>query len=250
MEEDQVFDSEESMTDPISGEPEEAAEEVEASPMMEEPATEAEAAAEEVEAPPMMEEPAIEVEAAELVEEKPPPSRLGRFLRRLLRWAVAVMAIFVLGIGALWVTQVQPLRERNSNLQDQLTSAQAEVEALTSTVDTLRSVEAENESLKAELNAASSRLGILSVLVDVTTAQLGVVQLDPEGVKTALKGTQAKLIDLEGRLSGNEAETVRGLRDRVALVLDEVDGDIFAAERDLEVLANSLLELDRELFSE
>ncbi len=231
MEEEQAFDAEEAMN--------------EQTPAAEEPA----AMMEEIEQPPVQEEPAAEVEAPELMEEKP-PSRLGRFLRRLLRWAVGVMAIFVLGIGALWVTQLQPLRDRNRSLQDQLASAQAEVETLSSTVDSLRSVEAENASLQAELGDASSRLDILSVLVDVTTAQLAIAQDEPDRVSIALSDTEEKLDNLEARLSGGEAEIVRGLRERVVLVLEEVDGDIFAAERDLEVLANSLLELDRDLFGQ
>jgi hypothetical protein len=41
---------------------------------------------------------------------------------------------------------------------------------------------------------------------------------------------------------------VAALQERLALALEELEPDIFAAQRDLEVLANSLLEIERDHF--
>jgi hypothetical protein len=46
------------------------------------------------------------------------------------------------------------------------------------------------------------------------------------------------------------AETVEGFRTRLALVLEEVDDNAFAAQRDLQILASNLLSLERSLFGE
>jgi hypothetical protein len=76
-----------------------------------------------------------------------------------------------------------------------------------------------------------------------------VAQEDPVHALAALDGTAEKLARLESQLSGSDAQTVAGLAERLTLVIGEVNSDIFAAQRDLEIMANTLLELDRELFA-
>ncbi len=84
--------------------------------------------------------------------------------------------------------------------------------------------------------------------MDVTTAQLAVAQEEPIKAKAALEDTTLRLADLQRRVPEEEVDRVRSARERLALVLDEVETDIFAAQRDLEILANQLLEMDRDLF--
>jgi hypothetical protein len=98
------------------------------------------------------------------------------------------------------------------------------------------------------LDQAQARLELLSILVDVSRSQLAVAQEDPVHALAALDGTAEKLIALEGHLSGSDAEAVQGMAERLLLVVAEVNSDIFAAQRDLEILSNTLLEMDRELF--
>jgi hypothetical protein len=58
------------------------------------------------------------------------------------------------------------------------------------------------------------------------------------------------LRQLENRLSGVDADDVQGMRERLALALEEVETDEFAARRDLEILANNLIALEQRLFSD
>jgi hypothetical protein len=189
-------------------------------------------------------EPPIDTDTAE-----PEPSRPG-VLRRILIWTVAVLLVFALGVGACWLTQVQPQRERIAGLEDRAQSAEAQVESLQADVTRLSPLEAENESLQAELKRSTQHLDLLFVLVDVTSAQLAMAQEDAIAAKAALTGTDARLKRLEADLEGSETDTVKSLRERLALVQEEVDTDAFAARRDLEILANNLLSLERSLFGD
>ncbi len=173
-------------------------------------------------------------------------SRAGRLLKRALRWAVLLLVIFTLGVVAMQFIQVQPLRAERDSLDQSLAEAGATQQELQAELSRLDKVEAENQVLAESLNQAEARLVLLNVLVDVTRAQLALAQDDPVRVAAALQGTGEKLRSLRDLLGPSAASELEGLRERLVLVLSEVDGDPFAAERDLEILANTLLEIERE----
>lgn len=187
--------------------------------------------------------PELQVEE---IEAAAPPSKR---LRRFLIWAVIVLFIFGLGVGASWVLQVKPQAEQIVSIQARLDSAESELASAQAELEVLRPLKAENVDLTAALQSSEQHLDLLFVLVDVSTAQLGMLQEDVLAAKAALNGTDARLANLEKQLSGSDAQTVAGLRDRVALVMEEADSDAFAARRDLEILANNLLSLERLLFA-
>jgi len=174
--------------------------------------------------------------------------RLGRFLRRALRWAAAAIAVFALGVAATWFAQVRPRTQQIEALIQALAEVEAQRDQLQEQVAELEGVRSENEALQASLQEAQARLDLLSILVDVTSAQLAIAQEDPGAAKAALQPTDETLGDLGKKLGPSEAAVIASLRDRVKLVIREVEGDLFAAQRDLEVLANSLLEIEREHF--
>ena len=177
-------------------------------------------------------------------------SRFGRFLRRLLRWGVLVLVIFTSGVVAMHFVQVQPLRAERNDLTQSLVEAEQTQQELQAEIDKLEGVEAENQVLTESIKQTEARLTLLNVLVDVTRAQLALAQDEPVGVAAALQGTGEKLRSLRDLLGTSAAAELEGLRERLVLVLSEVDGDPFAAERDLEILANTILEIERELFGE
>jgi chromosome segregation ATPase len=129
-----------------------------------------------------------------------------------------------------------------------LETALSQVDALEAEVGSLRPLKDENAALKADVAEAERHLELLRVLVDVTSAQLELAEDNPAGAGLELAGTDDRLASLQAKLEGSQAATVQGLRERLGLVLDELEGDAFAARRDLEVLANNLLDLERSLF--
>ncbi|HEX9676806.1 MAG TPA: hypothetical protein VGA07_12600, partial [Anaerolineales bacterium] len=176
------------------------------------------------------------------------PSRAARFFRRALRWAAGILAVFTIGFLATWYAQVVPKDREISSLREQQAAAESRIQALETELETLKTVRQENLQLTEQLDQAQARLELLSILVDVSRSQLGVAQEDPVHALAALDGTAEKLAALEGHLSGSDAEAVQGMAERLQLVVAEVNADIFAAQRDLEILSNTLLEMDRELF--
>jgi len=176
------------------------------------------------------------------------PSRAARLFRRALRWAAGILAVFTMGFLATWYAQVVPKAREIGSLREQQAAAESRIQTLETELETLKTVRQENQQLTEQLDQAQARLELLSILVDVSRSQLGVAQEDPVHALAALDGTAEKLAALEGHLSGSDAEAVQGMAERLQLVVAEVNADIFAAQRDLEILSNTLLEMDRELF--
>ncbi len=195
--------------------------------------------------PPEMPEPPPPVEPEPPDVEPPPkePSRAGRLARSLLRWTVSLLIVFAVGVGATWFLRVQPQAQRIEMLEADLAAAVAARDSLDLEVRALRPV-------RDELVETQRHLELLQVLVDVTSARLAVEQEDVLSARAALAGTEARLRALQRQLSGGEANAVAGMLDRLQLVLEELDEDAFAAQRDLEVMANNLIALERSLFGE
>ena len=183
-------------------------------------------------------------------EPKPPApkdSRAGGFLKRAFRWVVIFLVVFTLGIVAMLFVRVGPLTDERDSLSHSLAEAQAANQDLQTEIDRLEGVEQENRALSEALQRTEVKLALLNILVDVTRAQLALAQEDPLRVAAALEGTGEKLAILRDLMQDSDLE---GIRERLVLVLAEADGDPFAAERDLEILANSLLAIERELSGE
>jgi vacuolar-type H+-ATPase subunit I/STV1 len=173
-----------------------------------------------------------------------------RRLRRFLIWTVGLLLLFALGVVAAWFLQIKPMRDQNRVLLADLSDAQQQVESLTSEVERLRPLEPENERLQEQVAQLESHIFLLDVLVDVSKAQLALVEEDPIAAEDALRGTNQRLNQLEAKLKGPDSEAVSGMGDRLALALEEVKTDEFAARRDLEILANNLIALEQRLFGE
>lgn len=200
-----------------------------------------------------------EAETPTPVEERPPepPSRVNRFLRSALRWVTAVAVIFALGVGTTWLVQVRPRVEEARALGSDLETATKEVDTLRGELEAARarvdSLESEAKRLRSQLEEAArteQRLALLSVLLDVTSARLAMAEDDVVTAKAALAETDGRFAALQSDLEAGDAESLQAMRDRLALVIGELDSDPFAAKSDLEVLASSLLTLERSSFGE
>jgi hypothetical protein len=180
-----------------------------------------------------------------------PPGRFGRFLRGALRWSLTFLLVFLLGVAATWWTRLRPLRAQAEQLQRDLESAQSTIEALEGQVQGLEPLKAEKEALQAQLDETQLHVRVLQALVDVTLAQAAVASEDAVTAQASLSGTDGRLRKLKEDLPPQNRETLEAMRTRLALVLDELEGeDVFSAEKDLEVLANNLRALERSLFKD
>ena len=199
-----------------------------------------------------LEQPSEELEIPKETPEELPkePSKFALFLRKLLRWATGTLTIFTLGIVLMWIVQVRPRTIELRELESQFQSANQEIEKLAGELDILKAVDAENAALEASLDETLMHLNLLSVLVDVSNAQLALNDGNLEMAQATLAETDSKLDLLAIDLDGNRQDTVEAMQERLSLALGEINEDTFAAQSDLEVLRNTLLALERSLFGD
>lgn len=162
------------------------------------------------------------------------PSRVQTAVNKGVRWVIIALLVFVIGFLLVWFLFVGPRAAEIAELQSQATAAQLQVSALQTQVTDLEAVEAQ-------------RL-ILSFLVDVNAARYEITNDNVDGAELALANTQLTLAELKEQLGSEYATAVQSLQARLNLTkADLVKNDKFAALNDLEVLANSLLNLERGL---
>jgi hypothetical protein len=196
-----------------------------------------------------VEEPEIGVQAGQDTEPSR-PGRLGRIARLALRWAAGVGLVFLGGVLVTFFWRVRPQADTIRRLQTDLNETQSQVNKLQARLDELAPLESENEQLQQEMATKDRHLDLLDVLVDVTRAQLALAQDQAGEAKSALGGTDASLQSLHQGLDGRQADIVAGMRERLQLAMTELDGDTFAAQRDLEIMANNLVDLEAEAFGD
>lgn len=206
-----------------------------------------------------------EVEAPEVQESLdvalPEVSKTSRFFRRLLRWTVGLFVVFSLGVIAALQLRYQPVAEELSQTRAELNEAQTEVadlesqiesqnEELEDRVDELSTLKEDNQSLNDELARANIRILLLSVLADVHAAQFALAVDDPANAQLQLANTREKLESLQDNVNVNQKDEVGRMIARLELVSSEIDTDSDLAQDDLEALANSLIRLENEYFSD
>jgi hypothetical protein len=146
---------------------------------------------------------------------------------------------------------VRPLRQQVAALEQERESLEASVEDLQAQTARLEGVDAENAALKAA-NAAFEQNSILLGARNGTLQAQSVLASggDVAQALEALSRADNLLEKLEKVLTGTQQESARTLRYRLAMAAEEANTDPFAAQRDLEVLANGLDTLEKELSGE
>ncbi|RME07534.1 MAG: hypothetical protein D6803_03715 [Anaerolineae bacterium] len=227
---------------------------------------------EEAPPPPSAESTPPEVAAASpgempATEEEPPPpppeSKARRFFRRLIRGLLAVLIIFGAGFAAALYTVYQPatneaqgqaqeLRAQLQSAEEQIAQLQQQVDDLQSKLDALQQsndkLSAQNEELQAMQSSYELRIALLNARLDVASATIALTGDDPAGARLALEQTDQTLATIGSLLPPAQQEVATSLQQRLALILEELDGDTFAAASDLSVLAKRLLEIEDALF--
>jgi len=201
------------------------------------------------------EEPAL---IEESVVGKPPseekitkqPGPLGRFFIRVVRWAAGIGLVFGFGVVLTWLIRVAPLVGERRDLRDELAAANAHIADLEGVVSDLRDLEKTNASLQAELTSAELHIVLLNILSDISEARFALAFDDRAAAHAALTDTDELMSSLQEALGGEEANTVVGLRVRLLQAISEIDTDTFAADGDLEILANGLMNLEQKVFSD
>ena len=171
-----------------------------------------------------------------------PPSRLTLWLRRAMVWAAGGLVVFALGALGNWWFQVRPQVAQGQQLTTQLEAANQELEGL-------RPKAADADRLQALFDKAELRLLTLQALVRVNEARAALALGEGSRGRLPALLADAPLARLQTLVDPAVAETVGALRERLAMAIDEIDGNAFAAQGDFEILANGLNQLASEFSS-
>jgi len=183
-------------------------------------------------------------------EEPKPPSRIGIFFRKALRWTTGIIFIFGLGVVTAWFVRVQPQDVEIRDLENRIQAAEITVEQLEAQITDLLPLDVENQQLLEELSESQLHVDVMKALIDATSAQLALAMDDVVTAKASLSGTDARLAALQDQLQGDDQQTLEGIRTRLSLVLEELEKDTEIAMNDLEVLSSNLIALERSLFGD
>jgi len=160
------------------------------------------------------------------------PSRPG-CLRRALDIVVTALVVLAVGAGVFYFRWYRPLAMEN--------------QSLTAEVETLRPLQGENEDLRAQVEQAELRLLVLQSLVDVNGGRAFLALGRADEARDSLTSAGAWLEELAAQMGPAGATEIGQLRDRLGLALGELGTDAFAAQSDLDVLANDLSQLAEKL---
>lgn len=176
------------------------------------------------------------------------PSRFRSWLRRALRWATGLLIVFALGLGATWLAQVRPLQLRVEALEQEREALETQAADLKLQVQAMGAVRAENVRLKVDQARLEQQRLVLQAMTATAQAQLALAGGSAVEVPGPLLAqVEGHLAALQDMLAGSVQQEVRDLRDRLALAAGELTSDPFAAQRDLEILANGLRMLEEHL---
>ena len=124
------------------------------------------------------------------------------------------------------------------------------VSNLNAEIDSLQPLKERNDALLDENRKLELHIAILDARVDVANAQLALEMDDNAQARIILNQTSLALNKIEELLEIDQKEVVSDLKQRLSLVMDELDDDPFAAKSDLDVLETKLLQLEDSLFGQ
>ncbi|MFH1007838.1 MAG: hypothetical protein V1800_10090 [Candidatus Latescibacterota bacterium] len=188
-------------------------------------------------------------------------SGFKRFFRRLFHWTVGLLVVFILGAVAARFVLYHPAAEKLLRGETALEQARLQIAAQEAEEDSLNrwlaevrarleTSHADNQALQAEVDAAGLYVTLLSVLADVTGARLALASNDPASARAYLSNAPAALEHLAALLGAERSNVVVPMQNRLAQAMENLQSDRYAAQSDLNVLANALVQLKGNLMWE
>jgi polyhydroxyalkanoate synthesis regulator phasin len=168
---------------------------------------------------------------------------------RLLRWFLFALVLFGLGVAVTLWALYSPQRSQLTAANSQIQSLQGQVSDLQNQVKTLTPLGTTNQALQKQINQGDLHTAILSARNDVAQAQLALAKQDTAKASLALSKTDQTLTKIGSLLPSNQQKLVQEMQSRLTLAKSEIESNSYAAQSDLDVLANSLVDLENSLFT-
>lgn len=194
------------------------------------------------------------------VEEPRGESRVRRFFRRLL-WTLAfAFALFAAGFLTAWYAVYQPAAGQLEQARQELQTAQqqqadlevkqAELEGQLSDAQArIADLEGQLEAAQAEAQRQKARVYVLSALADTYAAKLSLERGETATARLYLANAKAALTLLHDLLPDQEA-VITEMKHRIDQALGKLDTNPLAAQGDMDVVTNGLVQLEKLLVGE
>lgn len=172
-------------------------------------------------------------------------TKLQKFLPGALRWGLVGLLAF--GVGALVITFTlyvptrQKLNKANADLDDANVS-------ISEKTDQISNLEAENDILQIDLEAATLHRDVLEALSGVCGASLAVEANDYAGARLLLIQGSEALDTLSDRLGTDNKDVFTAMQRSAAQALDDMQNNLKSAQPELDQLVNNLVQLEDNLF--
>jgi hypothetical protein len=181
-----------------------------------------------------------------------PPGRFQQFLKRALRWLALVLVFFIAGMLTNYFVfqkpKVEDLNRRLVEASGTILSLNERITEQDGLLAGLPALEEENASIKDSLQQAELHVLLLAARADVHAAQYALALEKPEDAGIQLSRTAGTLTALQALLPADQQASVDTMLQRLDLALTGMTADQFAAQSDLDVLSNSLIQLENALF--
>ena len=193
--------------------------------------------------------------------EKKEDSKIKLFFRKLLRWTAGILIVFGLGLITGIFVLYRPatkdadraIKRSESERQmanENIAALEGQISNLETEVSHLQTYKQINEELVADQRDYELHIAVLDARLDVTNATLALSKANNAQAQIILEKTSGTLATIGDLLEEEQRGAVENMKQRLELVLGEMEADAYAAQSDLDVLATNLLQLEDALFTE
>ncbi len=181
-----------------------------------------------------------------------PETRLGRFMRPFSRILGIIVGLFAVGFFTAYFLLYQPrLKEMNrarADLETTTLKLNQTEGTLTAAQKFLNEANAKYEKAAADLTKEQDHVALLTLLAEINNARSALAEKDGAGARLILQNARKLLDAYLPAVEAHSTEIAASLDTRLTLALNEFSRDPETALTDLELLADSLVDLEKVLY--
>jgi chromosome segregation ATPase len=172
-----------------------------------------------------------------------PPSRIGNFFRRFLRWLVGAVILFALGVGVTYFVLYLPAKQELAQAQIKLEQIPKLESSLEATTNDLQSCKEQRDEAIKKIENTNLQTNLLTVLADINRANFSLLKDDLPRVRVILMGTTSKMKELSAEITKQNDKLAKEINQLLIDAIRDLDSDPDKAQATLDRLSNTLLEL-------
>jgi hypothetical protein len=176
-----------------------------------------------------------------------PPSRVGNFFRRLLRWLVGAVIIFALGVGVTYFVLYLPVKQEYAQAQIKLEQIPELESSLEATTNDLRSCKEQRDDAIKKIENTNLQTNLLTILADINRANFALLKEDLPRARAILMGTTSKMKGLSTEIAKQNDKLAKEINQLLIDAIRDLDSNPDKTQASLDQLSNTLLELQNNL---